>query len=426
MQQSLWIQDVRCFKGAHRPKLAPITLLVGENSTGKSTLLAICRLARELTRGPIAPNFNSDPFLLGAYEQIAHYHGGQGKRASEFVIGCTTRLEDKRSVAADSVCISATFRERSDQPVLSKWSVSAGKVEFDWKVQLDGSGETHLKVGDKETTHQSAPPAPLVGVTPAHSPHRLLWSLLSKHRDNAGGDHRILAVLDALAMADAPMYALSPIRSRPERTYDPMQDVPTPEGRHVPMTLKRLSDSNSETWARLRQEVSEYGTRSGLIRELTVRRKGKKGGDPFQIQVKVGGQPFNLIDVGYGVSQVLPILVDCTLAPERSTFLVQQPEVHLHPRAQAELGTFFAALAAGQKKTFIIETHSDYLIDRLRSLVRPGGLLRPEQLRILYFARREKAVEIHEINFDEQGNMQGQPDDYRAFFLQEQKRLLFE
>src|SRR5881396_1662040 len=75
---------------------------------------------------------------------------------------------------------------------------------------------------------------------------------------------------------------------------------------------------------------------------------------------------FNLVDVGYGVSQALPILVDTLQRPAADeVFLLQQPEVHLHPRAQAELGSFFVS-QAGKKRRFVIETHSDYLVDRVR------------------------------------------------------------
>jgi predicted ATPase len=100
----------------------------------------------------------------------------------------------------------------------------------------------------------------------------------------------------------------------------------------------------------LKSALKEFGSRSGLFEQIEVIRKGNKESDPFQIGVKSGGPTFNLVDVGYGVSQVLPILVD-TL--ERSTgdevFLLQQPEVHLHPRAQAELGSFFRT-SVGQER----------------------------------------------------------------------------
>ncbi len=66
----LIIENVRCFRGRHEVPLAPLTILVGENSTGKSTLLAMARLAWDVSTGyPLS--FNEEPFRLGSYDQIA-------------------------------------------------------------------------------------------------------------------------------------------------------------------------------------------------------------------------------------------------------------------------------------------------------------------------------------------------------------------
>ena len=75
--------------------------------------------------------------------------------------------------------------------------------------------------------------------------------------------------------------------------------------------------------------------------------------DPFQLQVKVRSGPrANLMDVGYGVSQILPILVDVMRPDTRSrTFLLQQPEVHLHPRGQAALASLFVTLGKQPEAT---------------------------------------------------------------------------
>ena len=90
--------------------------------------------------------------------------------------------------------------------------------------------------------------------------------------------------------------------------------------------------------------------------------------DPFQLHVKVrSGHQRNIMDVGYGVSQSLPIIVDVLAAEEQigerngnyCTFLMQQPEVHLHPRAQAELASFFADSYSKRNNRFMIETHSE-------------------------------------------------------------------
>ena len=96
---------------------------------------------------------------------------------------------------------------------------------------------------------------------------------------------------------------------------------------------------------------------------------------PFQIHVRkfgkiLKGNRRNLIDVGYGVSQVLPLLTEMLRPNAPSMFLLQQPEVHLHPSAQAALGSLFCSIA-GPDRQLVVETHSDYIIDRVRD-GRPG------------------------------------------------------
>ncbi len=105
--------------------------------------------------------------------------------------------------------------------------------------------------------------------------------------------------------------------------------------------------------------------------------------------------------------------------------LVQQPEVHLHPRAQAELGSFFGYLVRKHGKQFIVETHSDYLVDRIRMDVRDGQHgLRPEDVRILYFEQKVPGVSVHAMQIDECGNLLNAPPGYRQFFLDEEIKFI--
>ena len=141
------------------------------------------------------------------------------------------------------------------------------------------------------------------------------------------------------------------------------------------------------------------------------------------------------MDVGYGVSQVLPVVVELLRSIETRSrfqapgmFLLQQPEVHLHPSAQAALGNLFIEVAASGRQ-LIVETHSDHLIDRVRMDVRDGmDKLKPEDVSILYFERRNLAVTIHSLGWDSNGNLVGRPgpipDGYRQFFRTETRRSL--
>jgi predicted ATPase len=100
--------------------------------------------------------------------------------------------------------------------------------------------------------------------------------------------------------------------------------------------------------------------------------------------------------------------------------------VHLHPRAQAELGTLLATVVAG---TFgpqcLVETHSDYLVDRVAMAVRdPKHPLGPDDVSLLFFQPRGAQVTIHPLRFDARGNVVDAPPEYRSFFLHEHARFL--
>ena len=99
-------------------------------------------------------------------------------------------------------------------------------------------------------------------------------------------------------------------------------------------------------------------------------------------------------------------------------YLLQQPEVHLHPRAQAELSSLLAALASQGRRSFIIETHSDYMIDRARIEIKKGNI-RPEDVSLIYLEPKGRVVKVHNISFDKMANMEGVPPHYGEFFLKE-------
>jgi AAA domain, putative AbiEii toxin, Type IV TA system len=190
------------------------------------------------------------------------------------------------------------------------------------------------------------------------------------------------------------------------------------------MILAKSFTSDPRKSAQLRSAIDAFGQASGLFTDIDIRRIGRKEGDPFQVQVKIAGSGINLVDVGYGVSQVLPIIVDAIREPPGSTFLLQQPEVHLHPRAQAELGSFLAALAKQQQKRFVVETHSDYLVDRIRMDIRDGKHLKPDDVAVLYFERLGGAAQVRLMEIDDFGNLVDVPPGYRQFFLEEERRML--
>jgi hypothetical protein len=235
---------------------------------------------------------------------------------------------------------------------------------------------------------------------------------------------RLVRVLEAMNPPFPDTFSFAPIRSKPKRTYDETGGRYSPEGEHVPRLLARLlrQQPDSTDSRRVQQALLRFGKESGLFRGIHVKKLGHKVTDPFQLQIATQGPPVNVADVGYGVSQSLPIVVQSVLAATSKVMLLQQPEVHLHPRAQAALGTFFADLVSGQDRLLVVETHSDYLVDRVRQEV-AAQRIKPEDVGILFFHKPQLETSVSELELDENGNVLNAPAAYRDFFLQEQMNL---
>lgn len=115
------------------------------------------------------------------------------------------------------------------------------------------------------------------------------------------------------------------------------------------------------------------------------------------------GESENLADVGFGCSQILPILIAGFNLKKGQILIVEQPEIHLHPKAQAELGSFFWDLSKRNIQTFI-ETHSEHLLLRIQSHIASGDL-DPEDVKVYYvFANKERdRKDVEEIKLNKNG-----------------------
>lgn len=378
----VFFEGIRCFSSRQEVPLAPVTLLVGENSSGKSTALALIRVAWDVVHAK-DPDFNEEPFLLGAYDQIASSLG-QITRWPAFTIGWDLGIGT----------VIGHFIAHRGQPFLKERTSEIppfyARDKNDPDDEDGGGVELGMSVKEGPSLTDFSSPA----------------DELTRH---------------ARRLSFRP-YAFAPIRTRPLRTYDPIKEAVSPEGNHVPLLL--ASSARLDGWKDLADSLESFGRHSGLFTRVDVRQLGTSESDPFQIQIHIGGKTINLIDVGYGVSQILPIIVDCLRGEEGGIYLLQQPEVHLHPRAQAELGSFLAVLAKKQSKRFVIETHSDYLVDRIRMDIRDKKEITPEDVALLYFERKNGEATIHRLELDDQGNILNAPPGYRSFFLEEERRFL--
>ena len=413
----LLLENMRGFAGKHELNVKPLTILVGENSSGKTTLLSTLFVALQ-TDFPTADAFNRAPFELGSFDTIATYRGGKFGRAPDFSIGWESGRENTRSVSAkfeSHLGIPRIVEVNFTQPGASLLGKAKSR---EWTLQKASEPSFTFKIPGSEVF------TPSLNELFRQALQQLNAQTSPDNQNISQSQIQTLYELSSLGVSARPrVTALAPLRTRPHRTYDELIEEFKPEGDHIPLVLARALSSEGKAGRELTSALHAFGEASGLYSSIKVRRMGRQPSDPFQLRVKGVGPDANLVDVGYGVSQALPVLVDSIQASKGRVVLVQQPEVHLHPKAQAALGTFFSQLATGSGKRFVIETHSDYLVDRVRMAV-ANGTISPSDVNIAFLDRKNLDVVIHQLELDRLGNIVNAPDAYRDFFLEEEIRLM--
>ncbi len=418
------MEEVRCFAECQQFDIRPLTFLVGENSTGKTTALACFQvLANYLKSGEV--NFDAKPYSMGPFRNIVRNSRPKG---NAFKLGFTF-TGDQEDVEYTVECVQKKDRF---EPAIESVTIKFTDGEIVFKTEDRVERGMRLASFDEDRNQYQVNVALLDQVSLSlllnyctniierryEGENPLVEYVLKKYKDiERMGDLHNISV-----------FSTSPVRSRPERTYDLTREFNDPEGSDVPMQLMRIESTKKDEWEALKQALIEFGKSSGLFQNIEIQTLGGSLSAPFQIKIKVRGPNSNIIDVGYGVSQILPILVHI-LSPsplaqwQNTYFLLQQPEVHLHPTAQAQLSSLLASSASRGDQSFIVETHSDYMIDRARIEIRKGTI-NPEDVSLIYLEPKGRVVNVHNISFDKMGNMTGVPTHYRKFFMKEYRRLM--
>jgi predicted ATPase len=213
---------------------------------------------------------------------------------------------------------------------------------------------------------------------------------------------------------DRDFFYLGPLRRSPARSYSRTAHLLSvgAAGEHTPSVLANLKARASKERTKERAQSKRLEQLNSWVANVFpgCRIDSKTVEELVKLEIeRDGGEHEVISDVGFGFSQVLPILVQAAVMPEETTLLIEQPELHLHPRAQTKLAEVIIE-ASNSGRRFIIETHSEHFIRGLQLAVSNYSAkkssislrLKPSDVRFIYIPRAPQKPT--EMSLDEWGD----------------------
>ena len=135
-------------------------------------------------------------------------------------------------------------------------------------------------------------------------------------------------------------------------------------------------------------------------------------GISFSSAGSVSTNEYRSVNVGFGITYTLPVVVSLLSSAPGDLVFIENPEAHLHPRAQSKLGELIAR-AASSGVQVIFETHSDHVLNGIRIAIKTG-LLKSEQAAVLFFSKGEesKSTSVTTLNIDQNGRIDNWPSGF--------------
>lgn len=418
------------FKGI-QDTLLPIkdvNFFVGENSSGKTSVLSILYLLSDFNFW-FRQEFKNTIVDLGSFNDLISI-GSNNKKSFSIGLINSTHANTKY----DRLALLMTFENDDGIPKLTQFnyltqennlSIVLTSSKILYKVNDRPSSpltpDDILKIFKSWTDSPPIPQDDLTLLTDKKRPTPVGSSFFYIiHLVNSKINKEHEEVFDSIHIGTQQFIEnllwYAPIRVKPQKTYDSYKIDFSPEGEHTPYLLNNIIANDNK----ILNSIIAFGKSSGLFEGISTKNYGEGKDSPFALNVTIDGKVLKIPNVGYGVSQVLPIVIDMIRSQKRTAFAIQQPEVHLHPKAQAHLGELIFYEAFKEQKRFIIETHSDFIIDRFRKTSKRNSEHKL-QSQVVFFERKKGQNILHQIPIDNDGEYsEEQPNTFREFFLNEE------
>ncbi|AKT38976.1 AAA family ATPase [Chondromyces crocatus] len=442
MFTKLGLRNFKAWRGTHEARLRPITLVLGVNSAGKTSLLQPLLLLQQTAASPdrrSALDLGGQPGArLHFGTMIDVLSGHDPSQTLAFELGFVPTVQAGRGVDAGAgVGVEAGNGagggaagevERAGQDE-SLFRAAYGATEDGGAVVLCAGFTTKGKTYEVERVTDeayalTAPPlsggAPAV-VSPDFAPERSI--AFSPEALAALGAEGAVVRDAALALRNelSAVAYLGPLREFPARSHAWQGHAPERLGSKGEFAVQALlaeallmgaeGGASAEQAVRgegevlrsaLLEQVSRWLVVMGVADGLELVPQGASGS--YAVVVVRGKERANLADVGFGVSQVLPILVLAHVVPRGATILLEQPEIHLHPLAQSALANLLVEVSLSRGVQFLVETHSEHLFRRLQSLLAEAAI-QPDQCALHVVTHDGEGAALHPLEVDAYGRV---------------------
>jgi len=436
MLTHLHIKNFKAWKDTGPIRLAPLTVIFGANSAGKSSLghlmLALQQTARSTDRKRALHLGDASSLVdLGTFVDCLHGHDVQ--QALSFELGWTLPnalevrdpLRPKVRPNGDRMQLGVTLAaDKAQQPEVKalRYALSSADGEvLDVTLARDEKRKLSLTSGTYDFKMAMGRKWPL---EEPEKFYRLSDISIARYQ-NAG--FLTDFALATESMLDHISY-LGPLRNHPQRIYQWSGDTPASVGQKGEYAVAAILAAESD--GRMLNRGPKQAKRGfaafiaawlkdlGVIHDFAVRPVAE-GRKEYEVLVKIHAKAaeVKITDVGFGVSQVLPALVQAFYCRPHSTVWMEQPEIHLHPQVQAELADVFISATQARENgrprdvQLIVESHSEHFLNRLQRRVAEGTITANDVA--VYFCRRAgSATELEPLQLNMFGEIENWPDNF--------------
>lgn len=437
MLKALRIQNFKGWKDTGTIKMAPISLFFGANSSGKSSIGQFLMMLKQTVESPdrkavFYPGGKNSAAQLGSYQEMVFQRDPTKKIAFEYRWSLPDVLKFKDPVSGQSY----SGDELAFKAIVGLGDRDQHTLALDeLKYELIGDGSAEFSLGmERKSDAKSDYKVEAKNYSLKRKQGRV-WYPGAPVRfygfpDEVVAYHQNADFVQSLNLRHEKLFRslcyLGPLRTKAERLYSWTGIEPESVGyagestvaailasrrRKISLGYKRQAKPFDEVIAMKLKEMS-------LIEEFRVSPISEQRQE-YEVKVRTKGSRdwVDLPDVGFGISQVLPVLVQCFYAPANSIILMEQPEIHLHPNAQSALADVMIDVinsrenGADRNIQLIIETHSEHFLRRLQRRIAEDAVSQKKVS--AYFANISKTPPTLEtLQLDIFGNIVNWPDNF--------------